>query len=143
MDLPYGDELPYWKTSNSSAESWVSKTIAILAKFGAKEISEGFAASGAFSSYVILFRFGAEQFRIVWPVMKYRNPEDQKSARVQAATLMYHDCKSRAVTAKALGVRTAFIGQLLLADNKTVQESATPLIAEQVKPMALIGQDIS
>lgn len=138
--LPFGDELPYWKTSKSSADSWVAKTIELLKKLGAKNISEAFASSGGVSSFVIVFHAGDEMFRVVWPVLRVRQPENQTAARIQAATLMYHDCKAKAVAAKALGLRTAFIGQLVLPNNCTVQESAQPMIAQHVKPVALIGQ---
>jgi hypothetical protein len=140
LDLPFGDDLPYWKTSKSPADSWVEKTIELLRKLGATEISEAFASSGGVSSFVIVFRAAGELFRVVWPVLRVRKPEDEKAARVQAATLMYHDCKAKAVAAKALGFRTAFIGQLVLPNNCTVQESAQPMIAQHVKPVALIGQ---
>ena len=77
---------------------------------------------------------------VVWPVLRVKKPEDQAAARIQAATMLYHECKARALAAAVFGVRAAFIGNLVLADNRTVVETSTPELTEHLKqPRLLTG----
>ena len=128
MEFPYCDEVPYWKTSRTSPDGWIQKTVQLLQRLGATNISEMFGASCGRAAFVLAFSFGVDNFRVVWPVLPPRKAEDAQSARVQAATLLYHDCKAKAVAASVLGPRNAFIGALLLPDDRTVIESSLPTL---------------
>lgn len=132
MNLPYCDEVPYWKTSRTAPDTWIQKTVDLLRKLGASDISEAFGSSAGRAAYILAFNFTADRFRVVWPVLPPRKPEDGAAARIQAATLLYHDCKAKAVAASVLGPRDAFIGALLLPDNRTVTESSLPALAEHL-----------
>lgn len=138
-ELPYAYTLPYWRTSKASADTWIDKTVDVLRKLGASVTGVGYAGSEAVSAYVIVFKYGEEVFRVTWPVLKLRDPDEANAARIQAATLLYHDCKAKAVAATVLGFRTAFIGQLMLPEGKTVSESSHAALLHHVKPLALLG----
>lgn len=139
-ELPYCDELPYWRTSRTSPDGWIVKTIKLLRDLGADSVSDAFvSANDGRATFAIVFTFEGDTFRVVWPVMRIRNPKDESASRIQAATLLYHDCKAKAVSAKALGVRTAFIGQLLLKNGKTVQESQLPIL-EKMSQLRLTSE---
>jgi len=123
--LPRADTIPYWRTSRSPADSWIAKSIEIIKKLGGNHITEGFRASTDQSAFLIYFELNGEHFRIVWPVLPTKFPADNPAARIQAATLLFHDVKAKALAASILGPHTAFIGHLLLPNGKSVGEVAS------------------
>ena len=135
-ELPYGHKLPYWKTSQSSPDRWCEKTAAIISKLGGTDIGQMFATMNGRGTFVLSFRFGGRLYRVIWPIMRHRDGEE-RAARIQAATLMYHDCKSKAVSAAALGVDIAFAGQRVLANDKTVAECSADYLLEHSTQLAL------
>ena len=139
MDLPFSDEVNYWKTSRTAADAWVGKSISLLRKLGATDIAEAFGSRNGNAAFILAFAIDGESFRIAWPVLPNRKPGEEAAARVQAATLLYHDCKAKALSAAILGPRTAFIGALLLPGGHTVAEASLPAIAEHVRAVALLN----
>ena len=77
------------------------------------------------------FRVGPDCFKIVWPVLPSKSGKD-RAARVQAATLLYHDVKARCISASVLGVRTAFFNFVLLPNGRTAGDLATPELADSL-----------
>lgn len=136
-ERPYAHTLPYWKTSTSSPDKWIDRALAVLKKLGAKDISHMFGSSNGSAAYMITFRAAGQTFRIVWPVMRLRDGDKERDGRRQAATLLYHDCKAKAVAAAAFGVEVAFVGQLVLPTGKTVEQSTVPQLSEHAKPLML------
>lgn len=126
MELPYCDDVPYWKTSRTSPDTWIQKTVRLIKELGCTDVGEAFASLSGRAVYILSFRAGPDRFRVTWPVLNPRNPKDEPAARIQAATLLYHDCKAKAVAAAVFGPRTAFIGSLLLPSDQTVTESSYP-----------------
>jgi hypothetical protein len=137
--LPYADEIRYWKTGQSSPDAWIDKTVGVIKEMGGLNISEAFGSSRGRAAFCLAFEIGGERFRVVWPVLQTRRPDDERAARVQAATLLYHDCKAKAIAASVLGTRTAFFHALMLPDGRTLAEVANPLLAESI-PAGLLGQ---
>ena len=70
----------------------------------------------------------------MWPVLPTKSG-DEKAARIQAATLLYHDIKARAISAAVLGARAAFFTFLMLPDGRTAAAIAAPEIAELMPRM--------
>ena len=138
-ELSYVYELPYWRTSKTAPDVWIDKTVRLLENLGATVTGDGYAGSSGVSVFVIVFKFGNEVFRVTWPVLRVRDPAVSFAARVQAATFMYHDCKAKALAAKVIGFRTAFIGQLMLPEGKTVSESSHTALLHHVRPLVLLG----
>jgi hypothetical protein len=129
--LPKASKLPYWKSGKSAPDVWIQRTRDVISKIGGANISEAFGSSKGRAAFMLRFEIGGESFRVVWPVLPH-GPHDEKAARTQAATLLYHDCKAKAVAASVLGPRTAFFHALELPDGRTVGELATPNISQSI-----------
>jgi hypothetical protein len=137
-EFPFAETINYWKTSTSSPDVWVSKTIEVIQKLGGSNIAEGFGSVDGRAAYAVTFEFQGDRFRSAWPVLPTKRPEDFRAARIQAATLMYHDAKAKALAASVMGIRTAFISNLLLPGGKTTAEASNvELLAAVTGPLRL------
>jgi len=128
MTVIYAEDVGnYWKTSTVAPDTWIDKTKAEIKSAGGKVISEAFGSDDqGRSAYMLSFTFGADTFRAVWPVLSTRKPADARAARIQAATMLYHDVKSKCVSAKVHGLRAAFFQYAVLPDGRTAAQVATP-----------------
>jgi hypothetical protein len=126
MTLPYAEDVNYFKTSQSPADSWVDKTVALIRGMGGEVLAEAFGNSNGRAAYMIDFRIGQDRYRIVWPVLPVRAKGNERAARVQAATMMYHDVKAKCLTASVMGTRAAFFNYVLLPDGRNVTQLSTP-----------------
>jgi len=123
---------PYWKTSKSSADSWLEKCETEIKRAGGSVAASGFinsAISG--SAYMIEFDLDSNRFRLVERVLDSRSG-DSKAAKVQAATTMYHDLKGRMISARRKGARTVFLAELVLPSGQTVGEMDQGAFADMV-----------
>lgn len=126
MKEVYAEEINYWKTGTSSPDTWIDNAKKEIATAGGKVLSEAYGSdSTGRAAYMLEFAFGDERFRAVWPVLKSK-AGNVKAARIQAATMLYHDIKAKCVTAKVHGVRAAFFQYLMLPDGRTAAQVATP-----------------
>lgn len=137
LELPYAFEMPYWRTGKSSPDVWIDRTKNIIEELGGKDISEMFGSSMGRGAYMLQWSYEGEAYRAIWPVLQTRNSSEDQAARVQAATMLYHDCKSAALKARVLGHRAAFFWAILLPDGRTASQLATPLLTEQIQPLRL------
>lgn len=134
--LPWADTIPYFKTGQSSPDTWIQKAKEELSKAGAKDVCEAMLSTPDRTTIGLAFRLNGETFRVVFPVLpRYYEGED-RAARIQAATLMYHDIKARCVSARVFGLRAAFIGNLLV-DGTTLGEMSSQAIAEHASALRL------
>lgn len=137
MELPYANTLNYWKTGRSSPDAWVEKARRQIEKLGGVVTGEAFGSDGnGRSAYMLSFEIGGDAFRVVWPVLPVKNPRDERAARVQAATMLYHDVKMRCLASAVLGTRTAFFAYFLLPDGRQAAEVAAPELA-RLSPLML------
>lgn len=121
----YAEDLNYWKTGQAGPDAWIDKARREIALAGGKVISEAFGRDqDGRAAYMLAFSFGAEQFKAVWPVLPTRKASDERAARIQAATMLYHDIKAKCVSAKVHGARAAFFQYLLLPDGRTAPQAA-------------------
>lgn len=135
--MTYAEEVNYWKTSRTSPDTWLEKAKREIARAGGKVLAEGFGSDNDRAAYMLAFEFTGERFKAIWPVLPSKSGDD-RAARIQAATMLYHDVKARAVSAKVLGIRAAFFSYLLLPDGRTAAEVATPELVEAM-PKLLTG----
>jgi hypothetical protein len=121
----YAEDVPYWKTSQSSADAWLDKTKREITDINGKILAEAFGvdATGK-SAFMLAFGIGADQFKLVWPVLPSKTG-NSKAAKVQAATMLYHDVKAKVVTAKVMGIRAAFFNYLMLPNGQTASEASS------------------
>jgi hypothetical protein len=102
-------------------------------------LAEGFGSDNSGrAAYMLAFKFSDEHFKAVWPVLPTKGG-NERAARIQAVTMLYHDVKARAVAAKVLGIRAAFFSYLLLPDGRTAAEVATPELVDAM-PKLLTGR---
>lgn len=130
MSLPFAEEINYWKTGTSRPDTWVAKTIKQLEDLGGLLLAEAYGKdSTGKAAFMLAFEIGGEQYKIVWPVLESKSG-NEKAAKIQAATMLYHDVKAKCVSAAVLGVRSAFFSYLLLPDGRIAAELATPMLVE-------------
>lgn len=141
MAVKYAEDIGhYWKTSTSAPDAWIDKAKTEIRAAGGKVLSEAFGSDAeGRAAFMLMFSFGSEQFRAVWPVLPTRRAQDARAARVQAATMLYHDIKAKAVAAKVHGVRAAFFQYLALPDGRTMAQVSTPELAVTY-PKLLTGE---
>lgn len=124
-NLPFSEDINYWMTSQSSSDSWMDKTKKLIESFGGQISMEVFGnePNSGRSAYMLAFTIGGDHFKIVWPVLPTRKG-NQKAARVQATTFIYHDVKAKIMAAEVLGARAAFFSYLQLPDGRNVSEAS-------------------
>lgn len=144
--LPYAEDINYWQTGKSAPDAWIEKAKREIAHIGGKIVGEAFgkdAITGR-AAYMLQFILDNEPFKIVWPVLPTRGGREQ-AARIQAATLLYHDVKARCMAAAVLGKRAAFFSFLALPDGRTMADVATPELAsalpDMFRPRGLIASN--
>lgn len=121
-DTVYADDLPYWKTSTISPDAWIYKAKEEIRRADGKVESEAFASTDNKRAFLLTFLFDADKFVIQWPVLQPKSMKDEMAAKIQAATMLYHDVKSRCINARVMGARTAFMGYLLLDNGQTASQ---------------------
>lgn len=135
------ENVNYWKTGKSSADSWLDKTKAEI-----KAVKGQVVGSGSFSEditgragFMIAFQLGGDNFTIKWPVLQSKTG-NHRAAQVQAATALYHEVKAACVKVKFLGARSAFFAYLMLPDGRTASEASSPELVD-ILPALMGGND--
>lgn len=115
----------YWKTSQKSPDGWIEAAKELLSGIGANLLFDAYGNIQGEAAYIIAFELDGHKYKISWPVLESKTG-NERAAKRQAATMLFHDIKNRCVSAKALGARGAFFGYLLLDTGKTAMEYSTP-----------------
>lgn len=117
----------YWKTSKSSPDVWIDRAKKQVEKLGGIVLAEGFGNEplANHSAYMLAFKINDDHFKVVWPVLPSRT-DNEKAARVQAATMLYHDIKAKSISSAVLGIRAAFLSFLVLPTGQSAGEMSTP-----------------
>ena len=110
MKIYSAEELNYWQTSRSSSDSWIDKAKRQIQSLGGKVEAEGFGQdSEGKAAFMIGFSLNGDGFKIIWPVMKSKTG-NERAARIQAATSLYHYVKGVCLYAAVAGPKPAFFG---------------------------------
>ena len=127
----YAEEVGhYWKTSKRSPDQWIDMARKQIEEVGGEVLAEGYGSDNkGHAAFMLGFAFGEERFKLVWPVLESYSGEDL-AARRQAATMIYHDVKAKAMTAKVLGFKTAFFSYVILPSGQTAAEASTPELVD-------------
>lgn len=134
----YAEEIGhYWRTSKSGPDPWLERARREIASVGGSVVKEAFGREGERAAFFLEFSIGGDTFRVVWPVLPSKG-NDERAAKTQAATLLYHDVKARCLTMKVLGARAAFFSYLLLPDGRTASQASAPELMAGV-PLLLGG----
>ena len=139
MKLPYGEEIGhYWQTSRTAPDTWIERAKKVLSDAGGKILTDAYGATAdGRAAFMLIFKIGDSTFKLVWPVLP-SSTGNEKAAKIQAATLLYHDVKAKAVAATVMGAETAFFSYLLLQDGRVTSELALPELHD-VFPKLLAG----
>ena len=127
MGLIYAEEVGhYWKTGTSSPDHWIDKAIRQIDEVGGKVLAEGYGSNRqGQAAFMLGFEMEGERFKLVWPVLESKSG-NVAAARRQAATMLYHDVKAKAMTARVLGFKAAFFSYRILPSGQTAAEASTP-----------------
>lgn len=136
MELPFAEDVGhYWKTGRSSPDEWIMRARHQIEEIGGEVLAEAFGSDGSGRSvYMLGFTITGDKFKLIWPVLPSKT-ENVHAAKIQAATLLYHDVKARCMTAKVLGARSAFFSYVMLDNGRMAQEVSTPELWQQVPKM--------
>lgn len=138
MNLPYAEDVGhYWETGGSAPDTWIGRARKIIEELGGELLAEGYGSAEGESAYMLAFKIKDGNFKVVWPVLPSRSGRIE-SAKRQAATLLYHDIKAKAMTAHVLGVKVAFFSYLMLSDGRATSELASPELSKAF-PLQLKG----
>lgn len=130
MNLPYAEDIGhYWQTSQSSPDTWIEKAKKIIVDLGGQILADGFGSAGGHAAFMLAFSIKEQNYKVVWPVLPSCSGKDAAAKR-QAATLLYHDVKAKAMTASVLGIEVAFFSYLMLPDGRVSSELARPELVE-------------
>ena len=136
MTLPNAEDLPYWKSGQSPAESWLDKTEKLLVDAGGTVQLRMVGRQGEIEGIIFGFVLAGDSYKLSWPVLPTRKEADRPAARRQAATMIYHDTKARVARLRIFGPRVVFADWLVLGDGSTVAErggQGVPELLEGVK----------
>ena len=126
MELPFAEDIGhYWQTGRSSPDVWLEKTRSIIEGVGGSVVAEGFGSVEGKAAYMMAFTIGGDKFKVVWPLLPSRTGKPS-AAKIQAATLLHHDIKAKAMTASVLGAKVAFFSYMLLPDGRMASDLANP-----------------
>lgn len=134
----FAEDVNYWKTGTSSPDAWIDKTKIEIKSAGGRVLSEAFGSQGGRTAYMLEFTFGQDTFRAVWPVLPSKT-KSERAARIQAATMLYHDVKAKCVSAKVHGVRAAFFQYAVLPDGRTAAQVTAPELVDLYPKMLKAG----
>jgi len=130
MDLPYAEDVRhYWQTSQSSPDVWMDRAKRIIQDLGGEIIADAYGSSSGRAAFMLAFKIKGQNYKVVWPVLPSLTKKDGAAKR-QAATMLYHDVKAKAMTASVLGIKVAFFSYMMLPDGRVSSELASPELSE-------------
>ncbi len=130
QDLPMAEDINYWKTGTSSPDTWIDKALRQIKQLGGEVLRHAFGSDTNLGreAYMVEFAIDGQTYKIVWPVLPSK-ANDNRAARRQAATMLYHDIKARCISATVLGARTAFFAYMRLPGGQTAAEATSAQLA--------------
>ena len=131
MKLPFAEDMNYWKSGKSTPDKWLDSAENIIIKLGGIVTLRAKGSHNGRIAFCMDFGFDTDQFRAVWPVLPTK-ADDVKASERQAATMLFHDVKSRSLRASIFGPRTAFFDFLLLEDGKSILQFTNKELIEYI-----------
>ncbi|MGV6816180.1 MAG: hypothetical protein ACWA44_02790 [Thiotrichales bacterium] len=138
-DLPLAEDMPYWKTSKSGVEGWLDKTEKLIEQIGGQVDTRIVGKSGGREGILFGFFIEGDAFKMMWPVLPTKKPEDRSSATRQCATLIYHDTKARINRVRIFGARVVFSDWLVLDNGKTLAEQGHNALPAAIQNIQLLN----
>lgn len=130
MELPYAEDVKhYWQTSQSSPDVWVERARKVIVELGGEILSDAYGSANGRAAFMLTFRIDEQNYKVIWPVLPTYSGKES-SAKRQAATMLYHDVKAKAMTASVLGAEVAFFSYMLLKDGRSAGELSRPELSD-------------
>lgn len=124
--MKYANEVDYWKTGQTrTPEQWIALAVKQLEDHGATNVVTASGDNDGRHCFMMQFMLAGQQHRIIWPVLPVRwtdSESDKRAAKVQAATVLYHEVKHRCVVATRYGSQFGWFAYQQLPDGRTVQQ---------------------
>lgn len=137
--LPFANELPYFKTGKSSAESWVLKTEKLIESAGGIVHTRLMGKSLGLEGIMIQFAIEGSQFKLTWPVLPVEKMIDESAALRQCGTMIYHDTKARINRIRIFGPKVVFADWLILENGQTLAQSHESLISGMLNNLKIMS----
>lgn len=137
----YAETVNYWKTGQSSPDTWLDHAKTEITAVGGKVLADGFIneASSGRASFMLAFELDGERFKVLWPVLESKTG-NLRAARIQSATALYHEVKAACVKLRFLGARSAFLAYWMLPDGSG--RTASEVTLEDDLPQLLGGRPV-
>ena len=130
MELPYAEDVGhYWQTGQSSPDVWLERAKKVITDLGGDILADGYGSAQGRAAFMLAFRIKEHDYKVIWPVLPSYSGKESATKR-QAATMLYHDVKAKAMTASVLGVEVAFFSYMMLPDGRLTSELATPELSD-------------
>lgn len=130
----YAEDINYFETSTkTSSDGWLFKTKKLILDAGGSILMEGFGSESASgrSAFILAFQLQGVKYKVIWPVLPSRHGKNL-AAKIQAATMLYHDIKAKIMSAQVLGFQSAFFSYMLLPDGRTAVEASVPELLQGI-----------
>lgn len=138
QDLPFAEDMPYWKTSKSGVESWMDKTEVLIDSIGGRVDTRIIGKSGGKEGIMFGFFINGDAYKLMWPVLPTKKEADRGAALRQCATMIYHDTKARINRIRIFGPRVVFSDWLVLESGKTLAETAGDMVPAAIQGIKLL-----
>jgi len=137
MNLPYAEDVNFWKSSKSNSDTWLDRTEDLITKYDGVILVRAKGMNNGESAFLVEFKHKKSIFKIVWPILPTKQNEIRAAER-QAATLIYHDVKARILRSHIFGFENAFFDFMLLPNGKTVSQMSTVEL-QDIEPKLLMN----
>lgn len=134
VETVFAEDINYWQTSRTSPAAWLEKSARLVTLAGGQVLMHA-VGNDPFTnreSYALIFGFEGDRFKVVWSALPLKKSTENKelAAKRQAATLLYHEVKSRCMIAKVKGFRQAFFAHFMLPDGRVASEVSSSELME-------------
>lgn len=131
-ELPYGEDVPYWKTGRTDPSTIIAGVVSMIEDYGGTVTQELQGRVGSRAGFLIEFFLEGDDYRVAWPVLESKKGAgtERIAAMRQAATFIKHDVKAKLLSASVIGVKAAFSPYLITEQGVTVMEHLSQGISD-------------
>ena len=122
-ELPYAEEVNYWKTGTTAPDTILDNACKEVAKAGGTIMASAIGMMAGKAAIMMQFELGGAVHRITWPILDTSKGDvNTAAARRQAASFVFHDMKARALQFKVIGQAAYADLRLIPGTNATARE---------------------
>lgn len=129
---PYAEDMNYFKTSKKSADAWLDDTVELVESISGKVTDRAIVKKGDREVCFIKWEHNHKTYQFLWETLPVKLKGNERAARVQMVTALYHAVKAKVIEAKFRGVDTAFAGDRLVSGEPIA------LLADKIENQTLL-----